>query len=279
MHAMRSFAVLFLAMAASLATFVPAASAGQPMIASGCSVSNVGYLNDLAKEYERRNPGIHILVRGGGSLLGITELRGDKTDFAASCKSKGPSDPANFEFVTVAWDALVFIVNKSNPVSDITPEQVRDIYDGRIDNWKSLGGPDLGIKSYVSTPEGMGGIGEALAKYILGGREISHQPNSVVMASSVAVWEQMVEQSPEGFASTGFASARKRSVKMLRVNGVPPTKANIVSGKYPLRRRLYLVYDKREVRPEVRKFINYALGREGQKFIGGLGIPSLAEIK
>ena len=196
MHAMRSFAVLFLVMAASLAALTPTASAEQPMIGSGCSVSNFGYLNDLAKEYERKNPGVQIIVRGGGSLLGITELRGEKTDFAASCKGKGASDPANFEFVTVAWDALVFIVNKSNPVSNITPGQVRDIYDGRIDNWKSLGGPDLGIKSYVSTPEGMGGVGEALAKYILDGRQISHQPNSVVMASSVAVWEQMVEKSP-----------------------------------------------------------------------------------
>ena len=279
MHGRRSLAVLFLVMAVSLAALVSMASAEQPIIASGCSVSNIGYLNDLAKEYERRSPGVHILVRGGGSLLGLTELRGDKTDFAASCKGKGASDQASFEFVTVAWDALVFIVNKSNPVSSITAEQVRDIYDGRITNWKALGGPDLGIKSYVSTPEGMGGIGEALAKYILGGRQISNQPNSVVMASSVAVWEQMVEKIPEGFASTGFASARKRDVKMLNLNGVPPTKANIISGKYPFRRRLYLVYDKKEVRPEVRKFIDFALGREGQKFISMQGIPSLSEIK
>ena len=60
---------------------------------------------------------------------------------------------------------------------------------------------------------------------------------------------------------------------------MPPTKANIVSGKYPFKRRLYLVYDKSEVRPDVRKFIDFALGREGQKFISGLGIPNLAEIK
>ena len=196
MHMKRAVALLFFVIAACMAAFVAKASA-ETLIASGCSVSNFGYLNDLAREFERRKPGVQILVRGGGSLLGITELRGEKIDFAASCKSKGPSDPAEFAFVPVAWDALVFIVNKSNPVNSITPEQVRDIYDGKIDNWNTLGGRVEVIQSFVSTPEGMGGIGEALAKYILNGRQITHQPNSVVMASSVAVWEQMVEKTPE----------------------------------------------------------------------------------
>jgi len=251
----------------------------EPLIVSGCSVSNVGYLNDLAGEYERKNPGVTILIRGGGSLVGITELKGEKIDFAASCKSKGPSDPAEFEFIPIAWDALVFIVNKSNPVSDITVEEVRRIYDGLLTNWKQLGGPDLEIKSIVSTPKGMGGIGESLAKYVLHGREIVHQSNSVVVSSSVTVWEQMVENTAEGFASTGFASARKRDVKMLKVNGVPPTKENIISGRYPFKRYLYLVINNKDVNPEVNKFIKFARSSEGQRFIDRLGIPSLSDIK
>jgi len=259
--------------------FLPAIGfSAEPLIASGCSVSNVGYLNDLAKEYERKNPGTTILIRGGGSLVGIKELKGEKIDFAASCKSKGPSDPDEFEFIPLAWDALVFIVNKSNPVSDITVEEVRRIYDGLLTNWKQLGGPDVVIKSIVSTPKGMGGIGESLAKYVLGGREIVHQSNSFVVSSSVTVWEQMVEQTAEGFASTGFASARKRDVKMLKVNGVSPTKENIISGKYPFKRYLYLVINKKDVKPDVNKFVKFALSSEGQRFISKLGIPSLSEI-
>ena len=93
------------------------------------------------------------------------------------------------------------------------------------------------------------------------------------MASSSAVREQMVEKSIVGFSSSGFASARKRNVKMLSVNGVPPTKENIISGKYPFRRRLYLVYNKKDNRPDVKKFIDFALSNEGQKFISGQGIP------
>ena len=272
---LRSLRILLIAVCLSAA--VTSASAGQ-LVVSGCSVSNSGYLNALAKEYERKT-GTHIFVRGGGSILGISELRGEKIDFAASCKSKDASDPADFEFLPVAWDALVFIVHKSNPLGNITPDEVRRIYEGTLDNWRQLGGSDAVIQSFVTRPQDMGGIGEALSTYILGGKPITLQPNSIVMASSSAVREQMVETSIVGFASSGFASARKRNVKMLSVNGVAPTKENIISGKYPFRRRLYLVYSRATNNPEVKRFIDYALSNEGQKFISSQGIPSLLEVK
>ena len=83
---------------------------------------------------------------------------------------------------------------------------------------------------------------------------------------------------PEGFASTGFASARKRNVKILTVNGEPPTKQNIMSGKYPFKRRLFIVV-KKDARPEVKRFTDFVLSKKGQRLISSYGIPSLAEMK
>ncbi|MBF0557224.1 MAG: phosphate ABC transporter substrate-binding protein [Nitrospirae bacterium] len=252
-------------------------SFAENMIASGCSVSSVGYLADLCQEYEKET-GVRISVLGGGSVRGLVDLLNNRVDFAASCKAKEADDPADLDFIPVAWDALVFIVNKSNPVNNITPKNVRDIYEGKIKNWKQLRGHDMVITSFISTTKGMGGIGQSLSKMILNGRPVSKQPNSVVLASSVAIWEQMVEKTPEGFASTGFASARKREVKMLRLNGIEPSKKNILSGRYPLRRPLYLVV-KKDPKPEVRKFIDYVLSSKGQGFIASYGIPALSELK
>lgn len=249
----------------------------ETLMASGCSVSTVAYLSDLAQAYEKET-GIQVLVRGGGSLLGLTDLSATRVDLAASCRGKSPGDPADFEFIPVAWDALVFIVNKSNPLSNIKPDDVRLIYEGKITNWKQLGGLDLNVTSFISTPQGMGGIGEALGKMILNGKLPEKQSNSSMQASSVAIWEQMVEKTPEGFASTGFGSARKRKVKILKVNGVMPTKENIISGVYPFKRQLYLTI-KRDARPEVRKFIDFVLSRKGQGLISSYGIPSLADMK
>jgi phosphate transport system substrate-binding protein len=253
------------------------AHAEESLMASGCSVSTVAYLSDLARAYEKET-GKQVLVRGGGSLLGLTDLHATRVDFAASCKGKSPGDPSDFEFIPVAWDALVFIVNKSNPISNIKPDDVRLIYEGKITNWKQLGGLDLNVTSFISTPQGMGGIGEALSKMILDGKLPEKQANSSMQASSVAIWEQMVEKTPEGFASTGFGSARKRKVKMLSVNGVAPSKKNIMSGKYPFKRPLYLTV-KKDAKPDVRKFIEFVLSKKGQGLISSYGIPSLADIK
>ncbi len=261
----------------SMLLLLPAAAAAESLTGSGCSVSVPGYLSDLAKAYEKET-GVAVLVLGGGSIRGLQDLAEGRTDFAASCQSKTSEDPEDFEYLTATWDALVFIVHKTNPVNSITPQQVRDIYEGKINSWKQLGGPDRSLISVITTTKGFGGIGEALEKYILNGRRPLPQKNSTMQASSVAIWEQLVEDMPEAFASSGFGSARKRNVKMLAVNGVAPTKANIISGKYPYRRPLFLVV-KRNARPEVRKFVDFVMSPKGQKTISSLGMPSLTDMK
>jgi len=256
---------------------LPAAVPAQSLSGSGCSVSVPGYLADLAKAYERET-GVKVTVLGGGSLRGLTDLKEGRMDFAASCQSKSADDPEDFEYITASWDALVFIVHPSNPVKSITPRQVEAIYEGKINNWKQLGGPDLPLISVLSTPLGMGGVGEALAKYILHGKRPTPQKNSTLQSSSAAIWEQLVEDMPEGFASTGFGSARKRNVRMLKVNGVAPTKETIISGAYPFRRPLYIVVRK-NASPEVRKFVDFVRSRKGQQLISSYGMPSLADLK
>jgi phosphate transport system substrate-binding protein len=249
----------------------------ESLTGSGCSVSVPGYLTDLAKDYEKET-GVKMLVLGGGSVRGLVDLKEGRTDFAASCQSKTSEDPEDFNYIVATWDALVFIVHKKNPVSNLSLQQIRDIYNGKIDNWNQLGGPDLKLISVITTTKGFGGIGEALEKYILNGRRPTMQKNSTMQASSVTIWEQLVEEMPEGFASTGFASARKRNVKMLRVNGIAPTRENIISGKYAFRRPLYLVV-KKDARPTTRKFVDFVLSKNGQRLISSYGMPSLLDIK
>ncbi len=251
--------------------------ATQMLTGSGCSVSAVGYLIDLAKEYEKET-GVRMHIIGGGSLRGLDDLGTGKVDFAASCKGPAANDPAGMTFVRVAWDALVFIVHKSNPVNEISPEKVRDIYRGRITNWTQLGGMNMVIKSFIATPKGMGGVGQSLTDMVLDRKPPAQVANSSIQASSPAIWEQLVEKTPEGFASSGFSSARKRNVKMLKVNGASPTKENIISGRYPLRRPLYVVI-KKNAKPEVKNFVDYVVSKKGQKLIASYGMVSLSEVK
>jgi phosphate transport system substrate-binding protein len=244
---------------------------------SGCSVSNVGYLTELAKEYERVT-GVKVFVRGGGSVVGLEDLRSGKVDLAASCKPGDAANSGDIVYVQVAWDALAFIVHKSNPVDNITLDEVRSIYAGRISNWSQLKGASSPIKVFLSeTKKGLSGVETSLKNMVLAGTDPVKSPRTL-FAASAGIVEQMVEESPAGFATTGVTSARKRNVKILKVNGVAPTNKAIIGNRYPLRRPLFLLLPK-AAGPEAKRFVDFALSRDGQQFIRSQNVMSLLDVK
>ena len=256
---------------------LPFPAHAQHLTASGCSVSNVGYLSDLVRDYEKAT-GIKILVRGGGSVIGIEDLRSGKVDFAASCREKSAGDPEDMELIEVARDALVFITHKSNPTDNISVNEVRAIYAGRITNWKQLKGADAPIYVFVSSPtKGFSGVESSTNKMVLNKKDPVKTSNTVSLASTGIV-EQMVEKTAWAFATTGFSSARKREVKMIKVGGITPSKENIATRKYPFNRPLFLVVPKK-AKPEVRKFVDFALSKKGQALISSYGVVSLSDMK
>jgi phosphate transport system substrate-binding protein len=274
---MNNKAVFLFLIALSMFFFGAPAVHSESITGSGCSVSNVGYLQELAKEYERQT-GVKVLVRGGGTVVGIEDVRTGKVDFAAACRKKSADDPADIDFIQVAWDALAFIVHKSNPVNDISLEEVRAIYAGKTTNWKQLRGKDAPIKVFFSkTKKGLSGVEGATRELVLKEKAVVETPHTLFLAST-AIVEQMVEDTPEGFATTGFSSARKRDIKMLKVNGVSPDKKNITTNKYPLKRPLFLLVPHRAV-PAVKKFVDFALSAKGQKFISSQGVVSLTDVQ
>jgi phosphate transport system substrate-binding protein len=237
----------------------------------------VGYLTELAKEYERRT-GIKVIVRGGGSAVGIEDLRNAKVDFAASCRSKSARDPEDVTFIQVAWDALVFIVHPSNPLPSLSLDNVRAIYAGRTTNWQQLKGPNLPIKVFISRArQGLSGVEASTNAMVLKGKEPVETPNTLFLAST-AIVEQMVETTPEGFATTGYTSARKRHVKMMKVDGIAPTVGSIIQQRYPLKRPLYILLPKYP-KPEVRQFVDFVLSRDGQMYLRSLNVVSLLDVK
>lgn len=251
-------------------------SSAQTLNISGCSVSFLGYLKRLSEEYEKRT-GVKVFVKSGGSVMGLHELDNAIIDIAASCK-RPDEESKHFQHIQVAWDALVVIVHKSNPINNISLNQIRAVYNRKINNFKQLGGNDSEIKVFISNPKkGLSGVAQSTKDMILSGKEFTSGPNIFFFASP-AIVEQMVEKTIEGFAVTGYSSAKKRDVKILSIDGVYPTKENIINGSYPFKRPLYLVLPKNP-KSEAKKFIDFTLSIEGQNIIRSEGVISLKEIK
>jgi phosphate transport system substrate-binding protein len=249
----------------------------QRLVASGCSVSNLGYLTDLAADYQKLT-GVRMFVRGGGSVIGLEDLLSGTSDFAASCRGRLPDDPAGIEFVQVAWDALVFIVHPTNPVESLTVAEAAEVFQGIVNDWGQFRAPAGPITVFLQRPtKGLSGVESSIRTQVLRGGSPAAGPNVSELAST-AIVEQLVEKTPGSFGASGFSSARKRAVKMLALDGVAPTKQTIVEGKYPLRRPLYLIVRK-PVKAGVRAFVDFVLSRQGQDLISSRGAISLREVK
>ncbi len=197
-------------------------------------------VNDMAKAWHKRgHPAM--VVQPFSTVSGIDAVAHGMADIAGSVRGRAPrrSDERNLVFTPVAWDALVLITNPRNPVDNLTLKQVHDIFFGKIHNWRELGGKDEPIHVYsVASPTD--GITFSLRRLLFGhGNQPVAAPRLYLNVKSLAAAVALDSQSLG--ASTLSNAAANREVKMLAIDGVKPSSANVASGRYPLYTPLYLV--------------------------------------
>jgi len=245
----------------------------------GCGITKKAFMKELAAAYERKT-GIHIEIEGGGATRGIREVVAGKADIGGSCRGliAGHPEEMGADLRPVAWDALVVIVHPDNPVEDITLDQIRGIYLGKIKNWKELGGNDAPIRLYVRRGKNSG-VGRTIRKLVFADYDIDFKAYKVVKSSGPL--EKAVEQDVNAVGITGISSARKRKVKILKLEGKEPTFENIRSGDYMLYRPLYLVLNPGHPQyAELEKFIKFAHSSEGRRVIRENGtVPYLEALR
>ncbi len=137
----------------------------------------------------------------------------------------------------VAMDGICVIVHKSNPVTNLTIQQVKDIYQGKINNWSEVGGSNMDI--VVISRDTESGTYEAFGQFVMNNEPMASKTE---YGSSNAHLKARVTttQGAIGYVGLGFAEG---TVKAIRINGVMPGKKTIVSGKYPIGRPLFLFTD------------------------------------
>ena len=176
--------------------------------------------------------------------------------------------------IPVAWDALVVIAHKDNPVKNIKFDQIRGIYLGKIKNWKELGGKDAPIELYVRRGK-MSGVGRTLRELVFA--NFDQEFNATYVVKSSGPVEKGIVKNINGIGITGISSAKRRNVQMLALDGKAPTYDHIKGGQYALYRPLYLVIKNGNKDKKVRDFIRYATSREGQDVIRKAGTVPYTE--
>lgn len=232
---------------------------------AGCGITKKAFMAELAQAYEAKT-GVKVVLQGGGATRGIRDTAGLKVDLGGSCRMNLPGierSELHASLHPVAWDALAIIINKQNPVNNITTEQIKKIYLGQITNWSELGGPDAPIHLYVRRGK-YSGVGYTIRQYIFQDSAIEFVTDYVVKSSGPL--EKAIEKDPLAVGITGISSARKRSVKIIGFDGKTPTYENVRNGNYGLYRPLYLVTSP-QPSAHVKDFIAFARSTEGRKII------------
>lgn len=229
----------------------------------GCGISKKAYVADLATAFEKKT-NIRINIQGGGATKGIRDVVSGEADLGGSCRYRLPEDPreAGAGFAPVAWDALVIITHKDNPVENLSLKQVQGVYTGKITNWNQLGGPDENIDLFVRKSK-YSGVGRTIRKLIFA--NFDQQFVSSKTFPSTGPLEKSIVNTPFSLAITGISSAKLRDVKILKIEGVYPTLENLKSGNYKLYRPLYITYNASSSKiKEIRKFLRFSQSREGR---------------
>lgn len=242
---------------------------------AGCGITKKAFMTELAAAYEKKT-GIKVKLSGGGATKGIRKAASGEIDIGGACRASLEYNKAerNAHQIPVAWDALVVIVNKDNPVSDISFQQLQQVYTGKITNWKQLGGNDAPVELYIRRGK-MSGVGRTLRELVFHDFDQAFKATYVVKSSGPL--EKGIVKNPNGIGVTGISSAKRRDVKVLNLNGKAPDYKNIKSGNYVLYRPLYLVTRLGRTDQKVKDFIHFALSREGQQIIRQQGTVPYSE--
>ena len=230
----------------------------------------------VAEAYMKQNPDVKISISGGGSGNGIKALIDGSTDIADSSRfikgkeiklavGKGRY-PVPF---AVAYDCIVPVVHPSNSVMNITMQQLKTIYKGKIKNWKEIGGPDRPV--VVISRDTSSGTYEVWAKKVMKKERVF--PGALLQASNGAIVQAVSKnKNAIGYIGLGYMN---RSVKALLVNRVMGSVETTLNGLFPVSRPLYM-FTPGWPKDDVLKFINFVINPEkGQKYVKDAGFVPL----
>lgn len=240
-------------------TIIPSTQYERIQIAGSTSVQPVA--EKLAAKFEETHPNVKINVQGGGSSLGISSVSQGITQIGTSSRQLTQKEKVGLNEYIIGKEGIVIAVNNNNNVTGLNKNQTRDIFSGKIKNWKEVGGQDLEI--HVITRESGSGTRSAFENLIMG-KSIKIRSDAIVQSSTEAV-KQAVKQDP---GAVGFVSlvSMSNTVKALKIDGIGPSEETVYDGTYTLQTPFIFIV-KGEPKGTVKEFIDFTLSPEGQSIV------------
>ena len=242
----------------------PAAVTGT--VATDGSTSMEKVIGALSESFMANNADTTVTYNPTGSGAGITAVQEGTCDIGLSSRAlKDEEKAAGLKETILAYDGIAIIVHPDNPVSDLTIEQIAQLYTGEITNWKDVGGNDaevvlIGREAASGTRDGF--------ESITGTKEKCQYRQELTSTGDVIT---AVSQNPDAIGYASLASI-KDSVKALNVDGVTPSEATVKDGSYKVQRPFVLVtVEGKALSPVAQSFFDYATSPDAAAIIAKAG--------
>ncbi|MCG8653713.1 MAG: phosphate ABC transporter substrate-binding protein [Pirellulales bacterium] len=195
---------------------------------------------ELAKRFEELHPNVRVDVQTGGSGKGIADARNGAADIGMASRAL-KDDELDLTPHQIAADGVCLIVHQTNSIGRLSDQQVVDIYSGKINNWRDVGGPDREI-TVVHKAEGRATLEVFLKHFGIENPQV--KADVIVGDNEHGVKTVSGSAGAIGYVSIGTAEADAQAgvaIKLLPVGGIAATTENVASGVFPISRPLHLV--------------------------------------
>jgi phosphate transport system substrate-binding protein len=224
-----------------------------------------------ADAYMEKNLKADVQISGGGSSVGVQAIGEGTADIGMSSREISAAEKTKYPALVptvVATDAVVVIVHPSNPVSSMTGDQIRGLYNGTFQGWDAVGGT-LTYPVIIGR-DSASGTRVYFNEHVM--KNEKYRPDMREMNSNGAV-KQTVSQTPGavGYVGLGYVDSSVKAIQVVsKGQAVAPTLENVLSNKYPISRPLYMI-TKGEPTGLAKDYLDFILSTEGQKIVSEQG--------
>jgi phosphate transport system substrate-binding protein len=259
---------LALVMLVACGSNVPVAPTPEPLSGTYTASGGGGALpavQALTARFKQLHPGIDWVVTETGSNAAIKLVVSHTIDVGFVSRALTDAEKEQVTGVPIGFSGTAVVVNAANPVTNLTRDQLLQIYGGTVTNWSQLGGFDQPMRPYIR--EKNAATRQNFETYLFSGALATYGKNVVEQVEVEAILSSVNSfNGAIGIASAGSRTASDSRVKVIKVDGVAPTQENITSGSYKIVRPLAVIYsNSAELAPAIRAFFEFVKSPEGQR--------------
>gem|GEM_PF-581656 len=227
----------------------------------------------LIAEFKKDHPRAAFDTEFKGTPYGFGALMVDKCDIAAASRevttnelSLAKDRAIEFNTYAIGTYSVAVILNAGNSLTNLTPNQVHDLFTGKVQNWKDVGGPDAPVHLYIRDP--ISGTYLGFQELAMAKDAYAPHPKTFTNYGEIV---QAVAQDPSGIGYASVEDAKKPGIKAVAIAGQAPTPEAVQKGQYPYARLLRLYTNKAKENSPTSNFIQFIQSPRGQKVMADMG--------